>query len=801
MSRVDPIYTSFNGGEVSPLLGGRPDLEKWNAALQTCENLIPLVQGALTRRGGTRHVAEVKDSSDQTWLMPFVFSRADAYQLEFGDGYIRFYRDRGVLTLGSPPAAWSAVDLYEPGELVSRAGVNYYCKAATLNNQPPNATYWYPLTGDIYEIPSPFAVSDLTDPDDGSLAIKFEQSGDIIYMTHRSRRFQPRKLTRRGGTDWIITLFEPIGGPFKEQNTNEGLECYATGATAVGATCSFHSTAPLFTPDDVGSLFYIEVEDGVEIRPWAVYQKVLNGDVRRSDGKFYICTGIGGTATQVTGQEKPIHASGEYWDGDGQDFPSDTYGSIGAAWTFQHPGYGWGRITGFTSALEATAVILSTIPAETSGSNNTFRWAKGAWSTPEGWPDNVCFFRERLTFFRDTKIWGSVAGDYENFKAKENGETLPDSAVSIDVQSAQGNAIQWVKPMKGKLFVGTNAGETSIGQQTTQQAFGPGNTQQSPETSWGGVSVAPLQVGASVLFADKTGRRLRKFAASASGEGFDASDLNKYRGALRSGITWIAWAQSPHEVAWAGCTNGDLKGFTFMEEDGVAAWHTHPLGGSGLVESGSVIPSPDGSRDDLWMIVRRTINGQTRRYVEYIGEEYDFAAGGDPSLSAYSDSSLVYDGAPTSVLSGLGHLEGQTVNIKVNGAAHPSREVVGAQVDLDQPATKATAGLAAPYKGKLMPIEAGGDAGTSQGKAKRINRLTIRLLATLGGRFGPDFGKTDPLEYRQALNDMDEAPPLFTGDKVIEFPGDYDGAATIAFEGSDDFPFTLIALMPELKTS
>src|SRR5207244_1347037 len=139
-------------------------------------------------------------------------------------------------------------------------------------------------------------------------------------------------------------------------------------------------------------------------------------------------------------------------------------------------------------------------------------------------------------------------------------------------------------------------------------------------------------------------------------------------------------------------------------------------------------------------------------------------------------ASLTYEGAATHTLEGLGHLEGRPVSLKVNGAAHPERTVSGGAVSLDVAATKAVAGLAAPARGRLMPLEAGGEGGTVQGRPKRVNRLMARLVNSLGGRFGPDFSVMEAIEYRTAGDPMDAPPPLFTGDKTVEFPGDYDGA-------------------------
>lgn len=754
--KINPAITSFNAGELSPLLGGRPDLEKWQAGLSRCENLIPRVQGALQRRGGSRFVGAVKAENSRAWLAPFVFSQSDAFVLEFGDHYIRFYRGRGRLV-----------------------------------TQP---------SGEIYEIASPWPAADLVRPD-GSFGLRCEQSGDVIYIACAGHR--PRKLSRRANTDWLLEGFEPQGGPFADQNLKDDLTVTVTDVGAgldKGASVRVNATAAIFQPGHVGGLFRIEMKDGAGIKAWQVRVKAAVGDLRRSDEKYYLCTAVGPFVSsdrpQITGEEKPTHTKGRYWDGTGEDQEGDgNIGAIGVEWEYQHAGYGWLRITAVADGQTATGEVLSRLPAELV-SNPTQRWAHGAWSDAAGWPDNVCFFRERLTFVRGQSIWHSVAGDYENFEGKSFGETLPDSAVSVSIQSAQGNPVEWITATGPRLFLGTNGGEHSLASQTGQQAYGPGNTQQNPESAWGGVGVDAVQVGAGVIFVEKLGRRLR--LVTAGDGGLETVDLNKYHGLLPAAAVSMVWQQTPHEALWCACADGSLRALTLQFEDKVVAWHRHVLGGEGAVECLAAIPAPDGGRDDVWMIVRRTIGGQVRRYVEYLGAEYE--AGDDAALAVYADSALVYAGAPTTTLSGLEHLEGLTVSVKIDGAAHPRRLVTDGAIILQRPAGKAVVGLPAAYRGRLMPLEGGAAAGTSQAKTKRIHKLNVRLLDSLGGRFGPSFGATDPIEYRTAGAPMDAAPPLFTGDAAVSFPGGYDPAATIAFEGADEFPFTLIALWPELVT-
>ena len=181
MAKVTPIQTNFTGGEISPRLLGRVDLTKYTSSVQRCENFICFPHGGITKRSGTRFIAEVKDSSKKVRLIPFIFSTVQAYVLEFGDGYVRFYRNEGQI------------------ENIS------------------------PLVGP-YEIVSPYAEADLDD-------LKFTQSADILYLTHPN--YQTRKLSRTGHNAWTFSLLEHIDGPYGDINTTSTtLSCTHTTGTA-----------------------------------------------------------------------------------------------------------------------------------------------------------------------------------------------------------------------------------------------------------------------------------------------------------------------------------------------------------------------------------------------------------------------------------------------------------------------------------------------------------------------------------------------------------------------------------------
>lgn len=271
MPKASPIRTSFNAGELSPLMDGRVDVAKYSNGCKILENMIPTVQGPAVRRGGTRFVAEVKSSANRTWLARFEFSSTQSFVLEFGNQYIRFYYNRGQLLSGGSP----------------------------------------------YEIVSPYLLADLTNAD-GGFAIDMVQSGDIIYMAHPSYPLQ--KLSRLGNTNWTIAAVDLLNGPFKDQNTTRTQTIYASATTG---TVTLTASSATFTSAMVGSYVYLEPSDLSNVKPWYAGQEFTTnpvGVLRRSEGKTYSCATNGvPTAGYVwrTGGDKPVHTYGTQADGDG----------------------------------------------------------------------------------------------------------------------------------------------------------------------------------------------------------------------------------------------------------------------------------------------------------------------------------------------------------------------------------------------------------------------------------------------------------------------------------------------------
>jgi hypothetical protein len=199
-----PIQRSFAGGELAPSLHARVDQSRYATAAKTLRNFFVMRQGGVANRPGSQYLAEVKNSDDAARLIPFVYNSDQTYVLEFGDQYMRVYRNGARLEVSSV-TAWSNATAYVVGDLALEAGVNYYCIAAHTNQQPANATYWYALDGDVYEIPTPYLAADLAE-------IRYEQVGDVVRLAHPS--YPLKELTRTADTTWVLSTFavDPVIG-------------------------------------------------------------------------------------------------------------------------------------------------------------------------------------------------------------------------------------------------------------------------------------------------------------------------------------------------------------------------------------------------------------------------------------------------------------------------------------------------------------------------------------------------------------------------------------------------------------
>ena len=245
-------------------------------------------------------------------------------------------------------------------------------------------------------------------------------------------------------------------------------------------------------------------------------------------------------------------------------------------------------------------------------------------------PGAVTFYNQRLYWGGSNtdpqKIWGSTVAEFENM---HQGSATATDSVEFTLVANEVNAIQWLAESTDMLC-GTLGGEFTISGGIDDNITAT-NIKAVRQASFGSNKVTPLNVGNLLLFNQRAGRKVRELVFNFDVDGYLAPDITLLANHVsESGITDMAYQQEEDALVWAVTADGVLIACTYLRDQNVVAWHRHPVGGElTIVESVAVIPSADTLSDELWVTVKRRINGITKRFVEYL----------NPAI--YVDSGLV----------------------------------------------------------------------------------------------------------------------------------------------------------------
>ena len=466
---------------------------------------------------------------------------------------------------------------------------------------------------------------------------------------------------------------------------------------------------------------------------------------------------------------------------------------------------GRAKITNFSSATSVTA----TTQDDFDNTNAVTNWKLGAFSGTTGHPSCVSFFEQRLVFAGTTAepqtLYFSKSGDYENMTSGTNA----DDAMIYTIASNQVNKVRYLKAQR-TLIVGTTGGEFTISADGTDAAITPTNIVIKKQSSYGTAEVDAIAAGNAILFLQKAKRKIRELSYNFDVDGYVAPDLTILNDIVtKSGINYMAYQQEPDSILWCVRDDGVFAGLTYQRSENVIAWHRHKLGGTfgtgasatgyGVVESVATI-SGELTEDELYVIVKRTINGATKRYIEVFAP-FDF----DETTSTdfrFLDSHLTYSGSSTTTLSGLSHLEGQVVSVLADGSTHADKQVSSGSITLDRSVTSAVVGLKYDSVLQTMRVEGGAAQGTSQGKIKRISKVVLRLFETVGAKVGPSLTDLETVPFRTTSSPMGQpVSTLIAGDKQVEFRDDFNSDGFIFVKQDQPLPLTVLAIYPTLVTS
>lgn len=426
-------------------------------------------------------------------------------------------------------------------------------------------------------------------------------------------------------------------------------------------------------------------------------------------------------------------------------------------------------------------------------SSVTFANQPTDWSTTNGWPETVVFFQQRLLFacntLRPHTVWASKAGDYLNFTTGTN----DDDALTFTLDSGTQNKIMWLAAKKA-LNIGTLGNEWTV-TGATSHAITPTNILAKLQSNRGSSKVKPLSVNFTTIFTERFGRTVEEFIYDYMFDSYKTVDMSVLAPHITEKFSLIDWAyqQVPHSIIWMVRSDGELIGLTYQREQKVVGWHRHPS--DAVMMSVNCTSSKTRREDELWVIVKRTIDGNEKIYLEKKAAEF---ISDDAIDSVFLDSYSVFSGASVNVIHGLYHLEGKTVSILADGATHPDRVVSSGTVELNNFYSHIVIGL--PYKSVVEPVlqELNVETGTSVGRYEGIAYLDLSLYRSLGCKIGrcdsEDGDYEEVIPFRRPYDKTGSRLPLFSGVKHVNYPESYDRDARYYISQEQPLPLTILAI-------
>lgn len=501
----------------------------------------------------------------------------------------------------------------------------------------------------------------------------------------------------------------------------------------------------------------------------------------------------------------------------------------------EHPGreMGWGIITAFGTDQSVTVKVYrrfqSTVPVET--------WRLGSWSATTGYPRIGTFHQQRLfvgyTTTQPQTFWASQSGDFQNFQPDSWVNASPtveaNDALDYTLGAKKVSPIQWFSGTR-RLVIGTETGQWVISSKGA--AVTPLDLVAEPHTSVRSAFVDPIEIDDVTLFLERDKRSVDDLGYSFQTDGFKAADLNLLADhAGLSGTEQIAYQSKPYSLVFARGADGTIPCMTYKREQNVVGWTTLKIAGStagaAVVESIAAIPGAvkagtqvydSDNRDEVWAIVKRTIGGATKRYIEvfegyFKGSNrslFDTRAAWQTDMLSkqadafYVDSGITYSGASTTTITGLVHLNGESVMVNGNGVVQGPFTVSSGQISGLTAVTKAHVGLSYSWQLRLLKMNYGAQTGTSVGQEKAIGTMAFVLMDAAKFDYGVETTgeKGSDAQFYAATQHMPSNGALFSGEAKYDMTGGgWDTDPRLIIKGSQPLPWTLLGVAPKVTTS
>ena len=759
MSLPRQMQPSFTAGELAPSLYGRVDLGKYRAGLKAAKNVIVQPHGGALNRAGLEFCEEVKDSSRFTRTIEFQFSTQQNYTLEFGHLYMRVLKDGSQvlnsttrtitgITTANPAVITSAAHGYTNGTEIYIAGVFGPTILNGRNFRVANATTNTFEIVDLYgnavsTIGQPAyasggtvnAIYEIATPyQDIHLAdIQYAQEADVMYLTHIE--YEPRKLTRTGDASWTLTI--PTFAP---------AQAAPAAPTATASPASGSRTYRYIVSA-------VSANTGEESLP-SPPSNIVTNDLTIAGNKNTI------TWTAVTGAGRYLVYK----------LDNGVYGYIGG-----------------TEALTFTDENITADLADTPQKGiNPFVGAGN-------YPRCVTFFQQRLVMAATKNapqtVYASQSANYENFGSSS--PVKPDDAIVFRLRAREVNEIRAMIPARGLMLLTSSAEWIVTG--ANDGVITPSSIVIKNQGYRGCSKVPPLVVGNTVLFPQRSGGVIRDFSYEFAEDTYTGTDLTLLAKHLFRGKSVVSWAyaQANDSIVWCVLSDGSCVSLTYIKEHEVWAWTRHET--DGVFEWVSV--QREENEDVPYFVIRRTVNGQTKRYIERMRSREILTL----TDSYFVDAGVYYTGPAVTSIRGLWHLDGRTVVALLNGNVVRGLTVTNGGVTFPYAATVAAVGLSYEAEIETLAMDMGAvrGIGTVQGRFKSIPSATIRVERSRGMFIGPNRNLLR--EWKQREDEpYDTAIALYTGDFEITLDADWNTDGTIVIRQSDPLPMNVLAVMPDV---
>lgn len=784
MANTKTFTRSFAGGELSAAMFGRIDDAKYQSGAAVLRNFIATPQGPAENRPGFAYVNATKNNGVAR-LIPFVYSSTQTMVLEFGEQYIRFHTQGETLITGA---------------------------------------------GAPYEISSPYLAAHLFD-------IHFVQSADVMTLVHPS--YPPMELRRLpdivGEPHWTLTAISfgaaidtPVGvtatpSPgylaqilsvsFMDPSLIttaashtlslgdgiyiNGLVVEDTGGTHIDLT-GFYLVNLVPTDMSTGDLIPNELQvmdySGNVLDGSSWINVVSNGTIQLGDKIFDINNHYAVAALAADNVSQSVLSATDSAV-DNLDVPGsynvitwDPVADASAYYVFKQKNGLWGFIgqaVGTTFTDNNIAPDFSITPVN----------LDDPFSGADNYPAAVGYIEQRRCFAGTNNapqtLWMTNSGTESTFAYSLPSEDT--DRISVKVAAREVSSILHIVPLT-QLVLLTGSCEyaefTANGGPITPSSIGI-----RAQSYIGASTVQPSVINSSLVYCAARGGHVREMGYSWQANGFVTGDLSLRSANLFDLQTIVdqAFSKAPLPIVWFVSSNGDLLGLTYVPEQQIGAWHHHDTDGA----FESICCVAEGSDERLYAVIRRTVNGQTVRYVERMASRLVGAL----ADCFFVDAGATYpstpsDPVPVTTIGKLDWLEGKTVAVLADGAVQNKKTVVGGSITLDHAASKVQIGL--PYTADLQTLPPTLQVdGFGQGRQLNVNKVWIRLFQSSGIFAGPSEDLLT--EYKQRTTEVYGAPPdLQSGQAEITLMPQWNDNGQILLRQENPLPLTVVAVTMEM---